>query len=56
MKKCLLLIILSLSACSNNQDSKVIDKFNFDDNLSLEEFKSKVENYVKQSSYPNIDD
>ena len=56
MKKYLVLIIISLVSCSYNQDTKTIEKIDFEENLSLKEFRLKLKNYVKQSAYPNIDE
>ena len=56
MKKIILTFFL-LSACSYNQ-TEVKDNFanvNFSNDLSFEEFKIKLENYAKNSPYPNID-
>ena len=56
MKKYLILIIISLISCSYNQETKTIEKIDFEENLSLKEFRLKLKNYVKQSTYPNIDE
>jgi|TARA_B100001063_G_C16388464_1_gene368971 hypothetical protein len=56
MKKIILIFFL-LSGCSYNQ-TEVKDNFanvNFSNDLSFEEFKIKLENYAKNSPYPNID-
>ena len=56
MKKIILTFFL-LSGCSYNQ-TEVKDNFanvNFSNDLSFEEFKIKLENYAKNSPYPNID-
>ena len=57
MKK-LILIFLIISGCTFNQSkiSKNNSNINFSDDLSLEEFKIKLEEYSKNSSYPNIDE
>ena len=55
MNKILLILILSLTACSINKESKSGFDINFNDNLTLNEFKLKLDKYVKQSTYPNID-
>ena len=55
MKK-LLFIILFISACSTNQnDKKIISNFNFSDDLTFEDFKSKLKVYSGSNPYPNID-
>jgi len=56
MKKILLLIIF-LSSCTiqdkNNLSSKNLD---FSQNMEFENFKSQLEIYAKNSSYPKIDE
>ena len=55
MNKILLIIILFLASCTYNKDSKSNVDFNFNDNLTLNEFKLKIDMYVDQSMYPQID-
>ena len=58
MKK-IILIILLLSSCTNyqtNKENNINDlSINFSDNLSIEEFKIKLEEYSYNNPYPNID-
>ena len=56
MKKLFLLIII-LSSCTNQNKNEVsTQKLNFSTNMKFEDFKLKLENYAKDSSYPNIDE
>ena len=56
MKKVLIIFFL-LSACSSNNINKEnsLSTLNFSENLTIEEFKLKLEQYAKNSNYPNID-
>ena len=51
MKFLLIFLFLITSCAQNNIDSD----FNFTKDMSLEEFKVKLEEYANKSSYPNID-
>ena len=53
-----ILIFLLLSGCVYNQNTNinVVSDINFSDDLTLEEFKLKLEEYANNSPYPNIDD
>ena len=56
MKKLLIIFFLTAS-CSMNND-KLENNFsdiNFSDDMSLEEFQNKLEEYAENSPYPNID-
>ena len=55
MKK-FIFIFFFIVGCSMNQniDNDIID-IKYSDNLSLEEFKIKLDNYANKSPYPNID-
>ena len=57
MRKFILIFFL-LSGCINNQNANinVVSDLNFSDDLTLEEFKLKLEEYANNSPYPNIDD
>ena len=56
MKKVLIIFFL-LSACSSNNINKEnsLSTLDFSENLTIEEFKLKLEQYAKNSNYPNID-
>ena len=57
MKKFILIFFL-FSGCVYNQNANinVVSDLNFSDDLTLEEFKLKLEEYANNSPYPNIDD
>ena len=53
----LIIILILLNSCSQNDKnniSKSVDFTNFF-NLSIDEYKQKLENYNKSNNYPNID-
>ena len=56
--KRLILIFLLFSGCVYNQNANInaVSDINFSDDLTLEEFKLKLEEYANNSPYPNIDD
>ena len=56
MKKVLIIFFL-LSACSLNNINKEnsLSTLDFSENLTIEEFKLKLEQYANNSNYPNID-
>jgi len=53
-----ILIFLLFSGCvySQNENINAVSDINFSDDLTLEEFKLKLEEYANNSPYPNIDD
>jgi hypothetical protein len=55
--KRIILIFFLLSGCSYNQVdfTNNVSDTNFTDNLSFEEFKTKLVEYAINSPYPNID-
>ena len=57
MKKFILIFFL-FSGCVYNQNTNInsVSDLNFSDDLTLEEFKLKLEEYANNSPYPNIDD
>ena len=57
MKRFILIFFL-FSGCVYNQNANtnVVSDINFSDDLTLEEFKLKLEEYANNSPYPNIDD
>ena len=53
----LVLIIIILSSCTiQNKDNVSAQKLNFSTNMKFEDFRLQLENYAKNSSYPNIDE
>ena len=57
MMRLLIIILILLNSCSQNVKnnlSKSVDFTNFF-NLSIDEYKQKLENYNKSNNYPNID-
>ena len=56
MIKRFLFLILILNSCSGNSEKvNLQNDFQFDDNLSFEEFKTKLDEYAIKNPYPNID-
>ena len=53
--KIILLILFLLTACSNNS-KQVKQNYNFNKDMSFEEFKLLLIDYSKNSTYPDIDD
>ena len=55
--KRIILIIYFLSGCTYNQTENKVDlnEIDFSNNLSLEEFKIKLDEYANNNPYPNID-
>ena len=56
--KYLLILLLLLNSCviKKNEASNEILNFNFNNEMTFDEFKMKLEKYSKNTSYPNIDD
>tara|TARA_B100001113_G_C20623649_1_gene411613 strand:+ start:332 stop:505 length:174 start_codon:yes stop_codon:yes gene_type:complete len=54
MKK-FLIILLILTSCSINQE-KSNQKILFNDQMTIDEFRLKLKEYVKKSKFPNIDE
>ena len=56
MKKLLIIFFLTTS-CSMNNDKleKNFSNINFSDDMTIEEFQNKLEEYAENSPYPNID-
>ena len=53
MNKILIIIVIFLTSCSTEIVNNDLD---FNKELTLEEFKLKLIEYTKSSSYPNIDE
>tara|TARA_B100000073_G_scaffold299590_1_gene265583 strand:+ start:493 stop:666 length:174 start_codon:yes stop_codon:yes gene_type:complete len=54
MKK-FLIILLFLTSCSVNQEISN-QEILFNDQMTIDEFKLKLNEYVKKSKFPNIDE
>ena len=56
--KYFLILLLLLNSCviKKNEISNEKLNFNFSDEMTFDEFKIKLEEYSKNTSYPNIDD
>ena len=56
--KRLILILFLFSGCSTNQSQNTnnFSTLEFSDNLTIEEFMIKLDEYANNSAYPNIDD
>ena len=57
MLRIIILIFFLLTGCSYDQTKKVnnVSQIEFSDDLTIEEFKIKLDKYTNNSSYPNID-
>ena len=57
MLRIIILIFFLLTGCSYDQTKKVnnVSQIKFSDDLTIEEFKIKLEEYSNNNSYPNID-
>ena len=56
MRKFIIIIFILLYGCTNALEEKKPQlNINFSENLTIEEFKLKLDKYVENSSYPNID-
>tara|TARA_B110000438_G_C15205293_1_gene390504 strand:- start:231 stop:401 length:171 start_codon:yes stop_codon:yes gene_type:complete len=56
MKKFLFLLFFLSSCSATTTDNGKNTIFIFSEQLSINQFKLKLENYVKNNPYPNIDD
>ena len=54
MRFFLLLAILFLSSCSNQNINRSV--FNFSEDMNYDEFKLKLEEYSKNNPYPDINE
>ena len=51
----LIFLILSLLACCSSPNKKLNYSFDFTDNMNIKDFETKLEEYARNSEYPNID-
>ena len=55
MKKLIFLIICLFSSCSHINENKNFDfDYDFSNNINLKEFEIKLDEYAKNSQYPDI--
>ena len=50
----LILLFTLISSCSIKQQNQNLENFDYDKNISIDEFKKKLVNYGKISEYPDI--
>ena len=52
-----IIVLILLNSCSQNNKKNLSKSEDFDDfyNLSISEYKKKLESYNKSKKYPNID-
>ena len=57
MIRLFIFILVLLNSCSQNFKSNILNTVDFNNfyNLSINEYKKKLENYNKSKKYPNID-
>ena len=55
MKKLFIIIIILFNGCSSSFDKKEVKNNFISNEMTFEEFKLKLEQYVKNSPYPNPD-
>ena len=57
MMRLIILILILLNSCSQNDRNIVLKSVDFSNfyNLSIDEYKKKLEDYNKSKNYPNID-
>jgi len=53
MNKILILIFFFITSCTSN---KQIKNSNFSDEMNFDQFKLELDEYVKNKSFPNIND
>ena len=56
MRKFLILILFLLQGCNLNQKNINVINSNFSDDLTFDEYKKKIEEYINLSSYPNLNE
>ena len=54
MKKIIFILLFFLTSCSNK--SPVKSDYNFDNDMTFDEFKIKLEAYSSDNPYPNINE
>ena len=51
----LIFLTFGLLACCSSPDKKININFDFTDDMSIKDFEIKLEEYAKNSKYPDID-
>ena len=55
MRIFIIFFLFLVFSCTGNKDTKV-EKINFNENITFDEFKIKIINYGKNSDFPNINE
>jgi len=50
----LIILFTLISSCSIKHQTQNLEKFDYDKNISIDEYKKKLINYGKTSKYPDI--
>ncbi len=53
MKRLFFLILFFLQSCTSNDEKKSLD-LDFSDNMTFQEFEIKLDEYAKNSQYPDL--
>ena len=56
IKKLILIFLLTSCSLNTQNDNDLLPNLNFSDELTIEEFKVKLEQYAVNNQYPNIKD
>jgi len=56
MRKFVILSLFLLQGCNLNQKEINVINFNFSDDLTFDEYKKKIVEYVNLSSFPNLNE
>ncbi len=56
MKIVFLFFIILLTNCSLSNKNSNIEYSNFSDDLTFDEYKEKLEDYINRSKYPNLNE
>ena len=55
MRLLILMIFLFLLSCSNmSKNQNIVEEINFDEDLTIDDFKKKIIEYGKKSEFPDI--
>ena len=56
IKKLILIFLLTSCSLNTQNNTNLLPNLNFSDELTIEEFKVKLEQYAVNNEYPNIKD